>query len=136
MDGETLITLIIIVIGVLWNLVVKMREKMTLPDSTSPWSEEEEQEEVYYSEDLSPYTIVEEEKVQAPFLRPETTLHDNSYLVTRAQKKEEIPEVKTIQEPVRIKRRPLMRGIPKGKLKQAIVWSEILAPPLSLRSEK
>jgi hypothetical protein len=132
MDTETIIALIIVVVGVLWNLIVKMREKMAVPDSVSPWAAQEEQAETYM-EDLSPYTIIEE-KVQVPLSKSMLSAEDDSFLLSGVNKRKVIPDAKpTYHRSGRRKRRSQYGCTSQSKLQEAVVWSEILAPPLALR---
>lgn len=132
MDTETIITLIIVVVGVLWNLIVKMRERMAVPDSVSNWATQEEQAETY-TEDLSPYTIIEEE-VKEPLSKSMLSAEENSFFLSGVNKKKTVPDtIPTNSSSGRRKRRLKYRCTSQSKLQEAIIWSEILAPPLSLR---
>lgn len=131
MDTETIITLIIVAIGILWNLIAKMREKMTLPESAPPWSGQEEPAEMY-EEDLSPYTVIEDEESTLPIPKSES-FQEDSFLLSGMMPKKDIPVSKSIYDSGQRKRRLKCKGISRSKLKEAIIWSEILAPPLSLR---
>lgn len=135
MDTETIITLIIVAIGILWNLIAKMRERMAVPDSVSPWAVQEEQAETY-TEDLSPYTVIEEE-VKAPLSKSMLSAEGNSFFLSGANKKKTVLDAKPIfHRSGRRKRRAQYRCTSQSKLKEAIIWSEILAPPLAIRSGK
>ena len=135
MDTETIITLIIVVIGILWNLIVKMREKMTLPESAPPWSGQEEPAEMY-EEDLSPYTIVSEEEIKVPLSETEPSSQETPFFLSGMKAKEYVYDTKRRHDSGRRKKLRPYKCISRSKLKEAIVWSEILAPPLSLRSGK
>lgn len=135
MDAETIITLVIIAVGVLWNLIVKMRERMTLPESSPPWAEREEQAETYM-EDLSPYTVVEEKETRTSPLASEYPSQESSFFLSREKPKETVPDTKSIYDSKCRKKQSQCGRMSRSKLKEAVIWSEILAPPVAVRFDR
>lgn len=138
MDAETIITLVIIAIAVLWNLISKMRQRMG-PTGTPPmWPRQNEPVEMY-EEDLSPYTVIEsqDKSMASEVVSLKGTREPTYYLAGKKKKVEQQPVPETIEEvAVREGRAKKYRGVSSAKLREAVIWAEILAPPLSLRSEK
>jgi len=133
MDGETIITLLIIVVVIIWNLVVKIREKLGTVQTGPPFSKKLRGRHVEL-EDLGPISIIGEQTEHVRQIDVSRTAKDKIIESSKPagrglDKMARRTEVGETSEKV--------EGLPTGRrqLQQAVVWSEILAPPLALRND-
>ena len=134
MDAETIITLLIFFGVFIWNLIAKMRES-SQTGSPLPWPGQEEDDE------LLPDDLMEVPPAKQPAKPPPYLAREARMAQGQPKPVQPVTPVGSLSGQSLLEGKSVLSAQPRRaapppsvkKLQQAVVWAEILMPPVAIR---